>query len=100
VARHLPSAYLTGYVLDLLCRRCAALSDVAGTAVFSSLIPSQRRVSRHGISEGQHVTIAEEASGVGSYYGDAGASGKGGVGRGVDEEVRFQGKDADRGPIA
>jgi hypothetical protein len=73
---------------------------VAGTPAFSLLVTSQRRVSRHGISEGQRVTIAEEAGGAGSYYSDAGASGKGGVGRGVDEEVRFQGKDADGGPIA
>jgi hypothetical protein len=41
-----------------------------------------------------------EAGDAESYYGDAGASGKGDVGRGVDEEVRFQGKDVDGGPIA
>ncbi|KAF7502721.1 hypothetical protein GJ744_005229 [Endocarpon pusillum] len=35
-------------------------SDVAGTAAFSPLVPSQRRVSRHGISEGRHVTIIDE----------------------------------------
>ena len=78
-------------------------SDVAGTAALSPLVQSQRRVSRHGISEGRHVTIVEEGerpSDAGSRYGDAGASGKGGVGRGVDEEVRFQGQDADGGAMA
>lgn len=35
-------------------------SDVASIAPFSPLVLSQRRVSRHGISEGRHVTIAEE----------------------------------------
>jgi hypothetical protein len=77
---------------------------VAGTAAFSPLVQSQRYVSRHGISEGRHVTIVEEegerSADAGSRYGDAGASGKGGVGRGVDEEVRFQGQGADGGPIA
>jgi hypothetical protein len=35
-------------------------SDVAGTATFSPLVQSQRHVSRHGTSEGRHVTIVEE----------------------------------------
>jgi hypothetical protein len=35
-------------------------SDVAGTTAFSPLVLSQRHVSRHGISEGRHVTIVEE----------------------------------------
>jgi hypothetical protein len=35
-------------------------SDVAGTAAFLPLVLSQRHVSRHGISEGRHVTIVEE----------------------------------------
>jgi hypothetical protein len=35
-------------------------SDVVGTAAFSPLVLSQRRVSRHGISEGRHVTIFEK----------------------------------------
>jgi hypothetical protein len=35
-------------------------SDVADTAAFSPLVQSQRHVSRHGISEGRHVTIVEE----------------------------------------
>jgi hypothetical protein len=33
---------------------------MAGTAAFSSLVPLQHHVSRHRISEGRHVTIAEE----------------------------------------
>jgi hypothetical protein len=35
-------------------------SDIVNTAVFPSLIQSQRHVSRHGIFEGRHVTIIEE----------------------------------------
>jgi hypothetical protein len=37
---------------------------------------------------------------TGSRYGIAGASGKGGVSRGVDEEVRYRGRDADGGATA
>ena len=36
-----------------------------------------------------------ETNDVGSYYGDAGVSGKRDVGQGVDEEMRFQGQDVD-----
>jgi hypothetical protein len=35
-------------------------SDVATTAAFPLLVLSQHHVSRHGISEGRHVTIVEE----------------------------------------
>jgi hypothetical protein len=80
------------------------LSDVAGTAAFSPLVLSQRHVSRRGISKDRHVRIVKE-DGVrpadpGFRYGVAGASGKGGVSRGVDEEVRYRGPDADGGATA
>jgi hypothetical protein len=52
-----------------------------------------RRSTRHDRRGG-------EAGDAGSYYGDAGASGKGDVGRGVDEEMTFQEQDADGGPVA
>lgn len=38
-------------------------SNVAGTAAFSPLVLSQRHVSRHGMSEGRHVTIVERRGG-------------------------------------
>jgi hypothetical protein len=77
------------------------LSDVVGTAAISPLVLSQRHVSRHGISEGQHVTIVDKErkrpGDAGSHHGVAGALGKGGVGRGVDEGARYRGQDVDRG---
>ena len=40
-----------------------------------------------------------ETDDVRSYYSDVSALDKGGVGRGVDEEIRFQRQDTDGGPI-
>jgi hypothetical protein len=103
VARHPSPACLTGYVLDLLVAAAPLESDVAGSAAFSPLVLSQRRVSRHGDLRGstRHDRRGGgEAGEAGSHHGDAGASGTEGVGRGVDEELRFQGQDADGGPIA
>jgi hypothetical protein len=77
---------------------------VADTATFSSLVLSQRHISRTRVLRGSTRHDRREGGGeagdTGSRYGVAGASGKGGVGRGVDEEVRYRGQDASGGAMA
>jgi hypothetical protein len=101
VARHPSPACLTGYDLDLLVAAAPLESDVAGSAAFSPLVLSQRRVSQHGDLRGSTRHDRRGGGGeAGSRHGDAGASCTEGVGQGVDEELRFQGQDADGGPTA